>query len=249
MVSKASIILPYYNRVELVGRALSSIQKQDLRGIAVEVLLIDDGSQGSVPDDALRGNGLDIQHVQCESNSGVGHARHLGIEKASGDVIFFIDSDDYWLPDHMSKTLACFETHNAVCSAYLVFDGKKMRVRGSRKPFLLSHDFTYKNPVGFSTFAVKAKIAKKLGFPKIRMRNDFIFLKHIAYENRILYRPEPTVIYDSESGMSVRKTKLLKFQWATYRNYFNQGPVFAGFNIIRWGLYHTVLGRLKYGRL
>lgn len=88
-----SIIIPTYNRINSLERSIRSVQKQTHDNW--ELVIIDDGST----DDTR----LKIQpylenrriHYYYQSNQGVGAARNLGIKKANGNYIIFLDSDDY----------------------------------------------------------------------------------------------------------------------------------------------------------
>ena len=92
-----SIIIPYYNSVEYLKRCVDSLTSQTYQNL--EILLIDDGSgdesaslADSLADDDLRVKSFHLPH------KGVSAARNAGIERASGEYIMFIDSDDWMSP-------------------------------------------------------------------------------------------------------------------------------------------------------
>src|SRR4051794_32424251 len=92
-----SVIIPVYNRQILGERALRSVLAQNVP--AMEVIVVDDGSQPPfrLPDDAAA-----LAHVHLvrhPQNLGVSSARNTGVEKAQGEWIAHLDSDDYWLAD------------------------------------------------------------------------------------------------------------------------------------------------------
>ena len=85
-----SIIIPFYNRHDLVITALNYISLQTYKNI--EVILIDDGS-----DYALEINddfGLDMQLKRLKENKGPGYARRVGRQMAKGKYVCYLDSDD-----------------------------------------------------------------------------------------------------------------------------------------------------------
>ena len=94
---RVSVVIPTYNRAELLLRALRSV----LRAIAPgdEVVVVDDGSTDATRH-RLAGLEGPIRYYRTEQR-GAGHARNAGIERASHDWIAFLDSDDEWLPDHL----------------------------------------------------------------------------------------------------------------------------------------------------
>ncbi len=91
---KISVIIPVYNVVDYLDRCIDSILKQTYNNL--EVIMIDDGStDGSGPKCdryAAFDNRIKVTHTE---NMGLSAARNAGIEKASGDFLFFCDSDDY----------------------------------------------------------------------------------------------------------------------------------------------------------
>lgn len=96
-----SVIIPTYNRVSSLTRALDSVLAQSQR--ASEIIVIDDGSTDDTPHIMER----DYSHVNYyyRENRGVSAARNCGIRKARGEWIAFLDSDDEWLPDKLQMQI------------------------------------------------------------------------------------------------------------------------------------------------
>ena len=115
--SKVSVIVPVYNVENYLKRCVDSLIRQSLAEI--EILLIDDGStdrSGKLCDE-LAGADLRIS-VYHKENEGQGIARNLGLQKATGTYVVFLDSDDYYDPDtcralfelmeHTQADLCCY---------------------------------------------------------------------------------------------------------------------------------------------
>lgn len=98
-----SFIVPVYNTQHLLPRCIDSILCQD--GHDLEILLIDDGSTDEsyavCQDYAAR---YPFVHAVTKPNEGQGVARNLGIDKARGDIVCFVDSDD-WIDPAYCKTI------------------------------------------------------------------------------------------------------------------------------------------------
>lgn len=91
---KISIIIPVYNSEKTIERCLDSIINQPYQDY--EIIIINDGSKDNSEKIILeyKKNNSKIKYFLKE-NSGVADTRNFGIEKAAGDYIIFIDSDDY----------------------------------------------------------------------------------------------------------------------------------------------------------
>ena len=92
-----SIVIPTYNRKPILEKCLYALEKQrftDSKVNTYEIVLVDDGSTDGTLE-WLDKNTNDFPHVHCfvQNHLGPASARNLGIEKAKGDIIIFIDSD------------------------------------------------------------------------------------------------------------------------------------------------------------
>jgi glycosyltransferase involved in cell wall biosynthesis len=94
-----SVIVPTFNRVHTLPRALDSVLKQRLP--AGEILVVDDGSQDDTRQ-LIQDRYPHCRYLQ-QSNQGVSAARNRGILEAGGDWIALLDSDDAWLPDKLYR--------------------------------------------------------------------------------------------------------------------------------------------------
>lgn len=97
-----SLIVPVYNVADYLPACMESLQRQDFTDY--EIILVDDGStdgkSGALCDE-YAANSPKV-HVIHQENGGLGAARNTGLEHASGEYVFFIDSDDYIADDTLS---------------------------------------------------------------------------------------------------------------------------------------------------
>lgn len=116
---KVSVIVPVYNTAPFVEESILSVQRQTLQDL--EMILVDDGSTDNSKQIILRcmQNDNRIQY-HYQDNSGAGTARNLGIEKARGEFIAFLDSDDLlYDADALERMVAACENNRAaVCASY-----------------------------------------------------------------------------------------------------------------------------------
>lgn len=106
-----SVIVPIYNIVEYLPRCVNSIRRQTYRNL--EIILVDDGStdnSGALAEKmALEDKRIRVFHKE---NGGSSSARNLGLSKANGDYIGFVDSDDYIEPEMYERLLAVMLEEN-----------------------------------------------------------------------------------------------------------------------------------------
>jgi glycosyltransferase involved in cell wall biosynthesis len=100
-----SVVIPTFNRAGVVKRALESALRQSLR--PAQIIVIDDGSTDDTRE-VLGRYGDTIEYVRQE-NAGASVARNRGIALARHPWIAFLDSDDYWLPDHLARTAGAID--------------------------------------------------------------------------------------------------------------------------------------------
>ncbi|MFW6180555.1 MAG: glycosyltransferase family 2 protein [Spirochaetota bacterium] len=131
-----SVVIPTYNRAHFLERAVQSVLSQS--HAAVEVVVIDDGSEDSTPELLAR---MAVRHpagiLNCRriAHSGVSRARNQGIACSRGEWICFLDSDDYWLPRKLERQLAYLSRNPGyrVCHTDEVWIRNGVRINPGRK--------------------------------------------------------------------------------------------------------------------
>lgn len=116
-----SVVIPTYNRAEILGRSISSVLDQSYRPI--EVIIVDDGSTDHT-DEVLASFGDRIRSVR-QKNAGPSAARNAGVAMASGEIIAFLDSDDTWEEEKLERQVRLLEQGGkdvvcCVCNAALI---------------------------------------------------------------------------------------------------------------------------------
>jgi glycosyltransferase involved in cell wall biosynthesis len=102
--------MPAYRAARTIGRAIDSLLAQTQQ--PDEILVIDDGSPDDLPA-ALAAYGKRVR-LHRQPNGGAASARNRGIELATGDLIAFLDADDYWEPHKLERQLTILERHPEV---------------------------------------------------------------------------------------------------------------------------------------
>jgi glycosyltransferase involved in cell wall biosynthesis len=113
-----SVVIAVYNGEPTIGAAIDSVLAQTWSNL--ECIVIDDGSSDGTRAAVEQRAGDTRLRYAHQPNRGVARARNAGIERATGELIAFLDADDVWLPDKLSKQVALLKRRPDVA---LVFAG------------------------------------------------------------------------------------------------------------------------------
>jgi glycosyltransferase involved in cell wall biosynthesis len=124
-----SVVIPAFNRADLIGRAIDSVLQQTYAEF--EITVVDDASTDNTA--AVVGAIQDprVRYLSSERNAGASAARNMGIHAASGDFVAFLDSDDVWMPNKLELQLSAIRRHpdwgSVVCYTQAMVDNGKTR--------------------------------------------------------------------------------------------------------------------------
>lgn len=169
-----SIIIPCYNQGEFLDKTLKSVLSQTYTNW--ECIIVDDGSSDNTEEIAKKWTAKDSRFTYLDKeNGGVSSSRNLGIEKAKGNFIQFLDADDLLANDKIAISIDTVQKHKVevVCSDYLIFTES---ISNSRPPFsqLADFEFTFYNLArywnnGFTVpihcWFFKASLLENIQFP------------------------------------------------------------------------------------
>ena len=225
-----SVILPTYNSVKTLKRSVNSVINQQ-GSFKIELIIINDCSKDGTKKYLESLNNKDrisFIKINNEKNFGVGFCRRLGIMKANGEFIAFIDADDYWLDDKLICQLDTLRNNPEfkICfSNYLIeLNNEKFYLVKKRK-IITSSTNKYINEIPLSTAIINSKLAKEFDYPSIRIRNDYIFWNNILKSSKKISAincetNKPLAVYGKKKGISSNKLKIIYYQWILYRRYF-----------------------------
>lgn len=182
-MEKVSVIIPVYNVEQYLDRCIQSVINQTFNNI--EIILINDGSIDNSQKICENYAKKDSRIILInQENMGVSNARNIGINKATGDYITFVDSDDY-VDNRYVETLHKYITkYNAdvcVCSTYKVYSNGKIEKEIRENGLLTCKEYLEKlfNLKGFGVCRnnlYKSTVIKDIEFDStIRVGEDFYF--------------------------------------------------------------------------
>jgi glycosyltransferase involved in cell wall biosynthesis len=113
-MSTVSVVIPLYNNAATLGHAVESVLAQTMA--ASEIICVDDGSRDD-PAAALARFGARVR-LLCQPNGGPSTARNAGLAIANGDLIAFLDADDYWMPAMLERCAGALDRDARCVLAY-----------------------------------------------------------------------------------------------------------------------------------
>ncbi len=133
MTPRCSVILPTYNRLRTLPRAVESVMAQDMPEF--ELIIVDDASTDGTRDWLAGLRDPRIRTARLDHNGGPSAARNAGIAMASAPVLAFLDSDDVYLPNRLSLPLRVLaDEPDVVCT---LSSSRKQGRKGEWAPVLL----------------------------------------------------------------------------------------------------------------
>ncbi len=109
MKPKISVVIPTHNRPDRVKRAIQSVLNQTFQDF--EIIVVDDGVKERAEQAVKSFNDPRIKYIQHSKNQGGSVARNTGIKNAQADWIAFLDDDDEFLPNKLSKQYEIIEKY------------------------------------------------------------------------------------------------------------------------------------------
>ena len=107
-----SVLIDTYNHERFIEKAINSVLEQDFPAAEREIIVVDDGSTDRTPQIVQRFEPR-LRYIRKE-NGGQASAFNVGIPECQGQIITFLDGDDYWLPGKLSRVAEVLTKNPAV---------------------------------------------------------------------------------------------------------------------------------------
>ncbi len=205
---KISIIMPTYNRADLLHRSIHSILNQTFSDF--ELIIINDGSIDNT-DDVISGfQDKRIKYEKFTINRGVNSARNRGLDLSRGEYVMFLDSDDELLPNALNVFLHLWDSVNDVLIGNIVTrcldseTGEKIGYLASDNLLLEYRDIISRRKVsGEFRSCWKREAIGNLRFEESVFFEENILWWRLAKKWKFLYKDIPTVVYYKGSPLSL----------------------------------------------
>lgn len=224
MEEKVSIITASYNSERFIKKTIESVLKQTYQNW--EMIIIDDCSSDNTESIVNRYIASDkrIKFYKLEKNSGAAIARNLGINKATGEFIAFLDSDDLWDKKKLEKQIEFMKKAKigfSFTGYRLMKEDGELLNKEIRVPEKVDYNYLLKNTIiGCLTVIIDKRIIGEFKMPELRAGQDTATWLSILRKGNIAYGyNEILASYRLVNGsISSNKMKALKRTWNIYRN-------------------------------
>jgi len=206
---KVSVIIPTYNRSKLVKEAVESVLAQTFKDF--EVIVVDDGSTDDTRSiiEAIKDSRLRYFYKE---NGGVSAARNLGLQRAKGDFICFLDSDDLWPNNFLEVMLQKLQRNPDYGAAYclrtlLYPDGRKAEsyYRQYCKSGWITQDLFRKTFIQTSSLCFRKPALKDFFFDELLSNaEDTDAWLRLSTRVKFLFVPEIQTIYRRQHNICPR---------------------------------------------
>lgn len=221
-----SIIVPVYNSEKFINDTIQTVKEQMYKNW--ELLLVNDcstdNSENIIEKYIKEDNRIKL--INLEKNSGAAIARNTGIESSRGKYVAFLDSDDLWKKEKLSKQIKFMEENNYdfTFTGYEFADENGNRLEKIVNiPKQLNYKQALKNTTIFTStviFNVENLGKKLISMPNVRRGQDTATWWKVLKTGVIAYGLNETLsLYRRSSNtLSSNKIKALKRTWNLYRN-------------------------------
>jgi glycosyltransferase involved in cell wall biosynthesis len=209
-----SVVVPFYNRSSFLDRLIRSVTNQTM--LPGQLFIIDNGSSIEESKAAWeiisRNKSCDVEiiFVSTLNKSNANYARNLGIEISIAEYVAFLDSDDWWEPNHLENSIKILSNSRKPC----IYSGAI--IHGESKWLNYSADVNnFRNPTEFlfsksiliaqtSSYIVKRKVIqdKEITWSvKLKRHQDYDFFLSVYYlSDGWCYSDSPTSNVDWKDG-------------------------------------------------
>lgn len=224
-----SVVIPCYNCSSTIIQCIESILLQSIP--VYEIICIDDGSADNTYEIINKINitsSIPIKILKQE-NAGPSLARNRGVDLAEGELIAFLDSDDYWVPDKILQDLEILK-HHPECQMISSSDIKKFKHKGSKVEF---DELLYRNLFTTSCVLIKKDCFQKYRFDESKKYSeDYKLWLNIVYENEcIMYYPRQSFPINHnyknhlQNGLSAKLVAMEKGEIHNFYDLFLQNKI------------------------
>ena len=182
-----SVIVPYHRKIKFIKKTINSIKNQTYKNLEIIIIYDDEDYSDLKYIKKITRSDTRIKLILNKNILGAGQSRNLGIKKAKGKYIAFLDADDLWKKNKIqSQLLYMHKNKFDVChTTYEIFrKNNKKRKLMIAKTFKNYRQLLPSCDIGLSTIILKKNIiTKNCKFSKLKTKEDFVLWLLILKKN------------------------------------------------------------------
>ena len=231
-----SVIIPYFKKIRYINKAINSILKQTYKNFEVIIVYDDESLEDLKIVNNIKKKDKRIKVIVNKKNLGAGYSRNKGIKISKGNIIAFLDADDYWKKNKLKKQIDFMKKYSCdfVHSSYFIVN-KKNKVLDSRiAPKLINYQDLEKScDIGLSTVMINKKIFKKIKFPKLKTKEDYVVWLKISKKKIKIFGIKEKLVFwrNLENSLSSNLWQKLKDGYFVYRKYLRMSMINSLFSL------------------
>lgn len=216
-----SVVMPTYNGSVYIQNAIVSVYRQD---VPLELIVIDDCSDDDTVEQVKKWTGRKdfIYHRNCK-NLGAAQSRNIGVQKAKGKYIAFLDSDDWWEDGKLKEQLKRLEqTGKVLCSTgreLMAANGHSLNKYITVKEKITYRDLLKHNCINCSSVVILRSVALEFPMCHDESHEDYITWLRVLkkYGEAVGINKPYLKSRQSAGGKSRNKIKSAKMTFQVYR--------------------------------
>lgn len=243
MIPTVSVVIPAYNAENFIENSINSVLQQTY--IDFELIVINDCSKDRTANivSELAKKDERIIFLQNKINHGVSFTQNLGISKARGKWIAFLDCDDLWEANKLEKQMALIKAHpDAVltytASSFIDYEGRPYSYIMAAEPEMTYKKLLKRNLLSCSSVIVRKDVISRIKMADDKMHEDYSAWLLILRETKCAYGiNEPLLIYRiSQNSKSSNRLQSAKMIYHSYR-YVGYNHLLAVLLMLRYSIY------------
>jgi len=261
--SKVSVIIPTYNRADLLPRAINSVLNQIFQNF--ELIIVDDGSTDNTRQvvEEFQKKDKRIKYIWQENSGAPAKPRNTGIKNSQGEYIAFLDHDDEWLPQKLEKQLEIFEKNHqnnlgfVGCNNFIIKEDKIQEYKTPKYKNILPEILEKCFIRSCSGVIIKKSVLNKVGFfdENLKTGDDWdMWIRTIinGYSFDFVDKPLFKYYIHSENISAPKNIKKViadeNYILEKYKKYYEQNPKFYSNRLRYTGTRYILAKDLKKGR-
>ena len=222
-----SVIIPYFKKKDTILGSINSVLNQTYKNFEIIIVYDDESKSEWNFIKELKNIDHRISVIQNKQKKGAGKSRNVGIQNSNGKFVAFLDADDKWQSNKLSKQIEFMKLKNCDIShtSYSIVD-KSQKVLGIRRArnFFDLKDLLKSCDIGTSTVIIKKNLINDyIQFASLTTKEDFVLWLKLLKQNYKIYGLNEILTSWTKSSSSLSSSKMQKVLdgFRVYHKYMN----------------------------